>query len=135
MWRDRILEAKKEKGISTKCMAEYAGMTEKTVSSILHGKTQEPYISTVITLGASVGLSPVEIFTETGLVVGNQDLAALQAEVDRLNSELDVVKAERDQLVADKIALSDKVSKLKDEIIDLHKYYIKRESKGVFYVD
>ena len=121
MWRDRILEAKKEKGISTKQMAEYAGMTEKTVSSILNGKTQEPYISTVITLGASVGLSPVEIFTETGLVVGNQDFATLQAE--------------RDQLAADKAALSEKVSELKDEIIELHRYYMKRESKGVFYVD
>ena len=31
MWRDRILEAKKEKGVTTKSMAEFAQMTEKTV--------------------------------------------------------------------------------------------------------
>ncbi len=88
MWRDRILEAKKEKNISTKSMAEYARMPEKTIARILSCKTQNPYVDTVIVLGAAVGLTPRELFSETGLVVGDQDLAVLQAEVDRLTNEL-----------------------------------------------
>ena len=88
MWRDRILAAKKEKGISTKYMAEYSHLTEKTVTRILTDKTSTPYIDNVITLGASVGLTPRELFDETGVVVGEQALAVLQAEVERLKGEL-----------------------------------------------
>lgn len=88
MWRDRILAAQKEKGITTKAMAEYAQMTEKSVTRILNNKTANPYVSNVLLLGASVGLSSKEIFSETGVVVGDQDLAILQAEADRLTAEL-----------------------------------------------
>lgn len=88
MWRDRVLAAQKEKGMSNKAIAEYAQMTEKSVTRILSGKTQSPYVDNVITLGAAVGLTPRELFSETGLVVGDQDLAILQAEVERLTNEL-----------------------------------------------
>ena len=98
MWRDRILEAKKEKGISTKSMAEYAQMPDKTVARILSGTTQNPYVDTVITLGAAVGLTPRELFDETGLVIGDQDLAILQAEVDRLNSEVTALNENTEEL-------------------------------------
>ena len=100
MWRDRILAAQKEKGVSNKFMAEYARMSEKTVTRILNGKTQTPYVGNVIELGASVGLTPQEIFSETGVVVGDQGLAALQAEVERLTAELDELKADNARLVA-----------------------------------
>jgi AraC-like DNA-binding protein len=106
MWRDRILEAKEAKGIKTKSMAAYSGMTEKTVTRMLKGETQEPYVGNVILLGASVGLTPMEIFSETGLVVGSQDLATLQAEVDRLTVELGELTVE--------------VAKLKDEVASLN---------------
>lgn len=99
MWRDRILAAQKEKGVSNKFMAEYARMSEKTVTRILNGKTQTPYVGNVIELGASVGLTPQEIFSETGLVVGDQGLAALQAEVEKLTAELDELRADNARLV------------------------------------
>lgn len=88
MWRDRVLVTQKEKGISNKAIAEYAQMTEKSVTRILSGKTQSPYVDNVIIIGAAVGLTPRELFSETGLVVGDQDLAILQAEVERLTNEL-----------------------------------------------
>jgi transcriptional regulator with XRE-family HTH domain len=94
MWRDRILEAKNARGTTTKYMAEFSNMTEKTVDRILSGETQNPYVGNVIVLGASVGLSPSEIFSETGLVVGDQNLAILQAEVDRLTAELEALTGE-----------------------------------------
>lgn len=106
MWRDRILNAQKEKGISTKSMAEYAEMSEKSVIRILNGKTQTPYVGNVISLGASVGLSPQEIFEETGVVVGNQDVAILQAEVDRLTSELNSLNTDAAQMKSQISALT-----------------------------
>ena len=130
MWRDRILEAKKEKGIHTKTMAEFARMPEKTVSRILSGKTQAPYVDTVITLGASVGLSPEELFSEAGVVVGDQDLAVLQAEVERLTTEraamiqemeglksqVTALQVEKDLLFL-KLGHQEELVKHKDEII------------------
>lgn len=106
MWRDRILNAQKEKGITTKSMAEYAGMSEKSVLRILNGKTQTPYVGNVISLGAAVGLSPQEIFEETGVVVGNQDVAILQAEVDRLKSELSSLNTDVEQMKSQISALT-----------------------------
>lgn len=132
MWRDRILEAKREKGVKTKTMAEFACMTEKTVARILSGETQNPYVDNVIVLGASVGLTPVEIFSETGLVVGGLDLATLQAEVDRLAAELAELTAEATALKCEVATLStentllkmrlehkEELVKHKDEIIAL----------------
>ena len=130
MWRDRILEAKKEKDIRTKSIAEFVRMPEKTVSRILSGKTQAPYVDTVIALGAAVGLTPEEIFSEAGVVVGNQDHAVLQAEVERLNTELATLIASTEKLKSQVSALTvenellqmklehkDELVKHKDEII------------------
>lgn len=106
MWRDRILEAKTVKNISTKSMAEYAGLTEKTVKRILTDKTQTPYVDNVIILGASVGLSPREIFSETGVIVGDQDVAILQAEVERLTNEVTSLNSDIEDLKANISALT-----------------------------
>lgn len=132
MWRDRILEAKREKGISTKAMAEFAHMTEKSVGRILSGETPSPYVDSVIILGEAVGLAPTEVFGETGLVVGHQDLAALEAEVARLTAELSELRAEMSALSMENELLHTReryyleVMHLKDEIIEL---YRQREQK------
>ena len=105
MWRDIILEAKKAKGITTKSMADFTHMTEKTIKRILLGETGAPRVDTVIILGASVGLSPIEIFADTGLIVSNQDLAVLQAEVDRLSAELAVLRTEATDLAKESALL------------------------------
>lgn len=132
MWRDRILEAKKEKGISTKSMAEYAHLSEKTVTRILTDKTQTPYVDNVIILGAAVGLSPRDLFSESGVIVGDQDLAVLHAEVDRLtnenvrlNTEIEKLKGQISALTVEKDLLclklehKEELVKHKDEIIVL----------------
>lgn len=127
MWRDRILEAKKGKGISTKAMAEFAHMTEKSVARILSGETPSPYVDSVILLGEAVGLAPTEVFGETGLVVGRQDLATLEAEVARLTAELAELRAEMSALSSESEHLRMRelhyleVIRLKDEIIELYR--------------
>lgn len=139
MWRDRILEAKREKGIKTKTMAEFARMTEKSVTRILSGETPSPYVDNVIVLGAAVGLTPSEIFGETGVVVGGLDLATLEAEVARLTAELEELTRESAALRSEVTALSAEndllrlrlehhaeLARHKDEIIEL---YRQREQK------
>ena len=132
MWRDRILEVIEAKGIRTKFIAGRTGLSEKTVKRILQGKAKTPYVSNVLEIGAAVGLSPVEIFSETGLVIGDQDLTALQAKVDMLSIELALVNesslelkgtiaaltAELD-LLRIKLEHKEELLKHKDEIIDL----------------
>ena len=130
MWRERIIEAKKALGVSPKIMSERTmHIPERTIVRLLNGETSNPYVDTVLEVGASVGLSPQEIFSETNLVLGDKDLATLQ-------SDLDIAKAENDILVAENTMLKDKLARLtaeidilkkelehKEEIINLHNYY------------
>ena len=131
MWRERIIEAKKALGISTKTMSERTmhHIPERTIIRMLSGETDRPYIDTVLEVGASVGLTPQEIFSETSFIIGDKDLSTLQA-------ELDVVNAERDLLVTQNSILNDKVVTQgkelellkkelahKEELLALHAYY------------
>lgn len=124
MWRDRILQAKMEKGITTKYMADYAQMSEKTVARMLSGVNTKkgPYIDNVIMLGAAVGLTPREIFSETGLVVGDENLETLQTEVLEL-------RYERDKLAEENLVLQRKIDDLKDELLDTHRYYTTKQKQ------
>lgn len=129
--------SKEKLGVSTKTMSERTmHIPERTIIRLLNGETDNPYVDTVLEVGASVGLSPQEIFSETNLVLGDKDLATLQ-------SELDVVKAECDLLATEKTILNDKVAALnaelellkmkldhQDEIIKLHNYYQALLKKG-----
>ena len=136
MWRERIIEAKKAKGITTKMMAERtpSHITAETITRILNEKTDDPRISTVLALGESVGLSPWELFAESNALIAFQGFLTLQAEVEAL-------KAQRDALAASVDGLNDKIVTLevennrlsltlehKEEIIALHNYYNKIKS-------
>lgn len=130
MWRERIIEAKQKLGVSTKTMSDRTmHIPERTIIRLLNGETDNPYVDTVLEVGASVGLTPQEIFSETNLVLGDKDLSTLQ-------SELEIVKAERDLLVTQNSILNDKVVNLekelelqkkdlahKEELLALHNYY------------
>ena len=124
MWRDRLIEIKKEKGMTTKFLAEKSGISEETLTRILNSKnikTDAPRITTLIDVCTALGIELWEIF-----YTGEKSLVLLQAEIDSL-------KVERDTLIADNGILKDRVEKLrdkvdelKDQIIDTHNYYIKR---------
>lgn len=132
MWRARIIEAKKERGITTKMMSERMSshMAPESITRILNGKTEFPRIDTVLELGAAVGLSPRELFAETTSLVSDKTLFTLQAEIDALKAERDALLEEKGALSVEnsslkvKIdALRDKVDSLKDDIIAVHNYY------------
>ena len=137
MWRERIIEAKKNLKISTETMSERTlHIPERTIIRMLNGETANPRVDTILEVGASVGLSPQEIFSETNVVIGDKDLATLQA-------ELEVVKAERDLLSTQNAILTDKIATQakeiellrttidhQEEIIKLHDYYRALIKKG-----
>lgn len=129
MWREKIIEAKKSLGISTKTMSERMHLPEQTITRILSGKTPTPRIDTVLELGAAVGLSAHEIFEETTSVVSDKSIVTLQTELDALKIEYDRVIAENAILKDKNIFLHEKVESLKDEIIATHNYYIKLNSR------
>lgn len=136
MWRDKVNEARKTKNITIKMMSEKVRLPEQTITRILTGKTATPRIDTVLDLGASVGLSPWELFSETTSVLGDKPLVMLQEELDQANaalsalqSEFAVLSEENTGLKLEKVSLQAEIDLLrmklehKEEIIALHNYY------------
>ena len=136
MWRDVIIEAKKAKNITTKMMADAVRLPEQTITRILSGKTATPRIDTVLDMGAAVGLTPLELFSDTTAVLSDKNLSLLQEELDTANATLDALRAEYTALSEEATDLKVKLVSLqaendmlkiklehKDEIIDLHNYY------------
>lgn len=127
MWRERLAEIKKEKGISTKEWSERSGLSVDTINRIMNSqkvKTEAPRLDTIEDMCEGLGVEMWEIF-----YMGDRSFVTLQAE----NAAL---KTERDQLIAETAVqrekieeYRDKVDELKDEIIAVHKYYmaIKRD--------
>lgn len=135
MWRDKIIEQKSQKNISTKTIAERAKMSEKTVARILKGETLFPSVDTVLDIGAAVGLSERELFSESNLVVTNEDLVSLQSELaalmdkcDRLTAENVSLTDENDRLRT-QLAHKEELLAHKEEIISLCKELQKYQSK------
>ena len=88
MWLDNLKELKRKKGISSKQIAELTNLPERTVSRIFSGDTDNPYVDTLRRIVSVLDGSLDDIFAESKTVVGNQDLATAQAEVERLTAEI-----------------------------------------------
>ena len=133
MYRDRLLEIKSEKGISTKQWSEESGVSVETIKRITnpkHPDKDSPCVNTLEALCKPLGVELWELF-----YIGDKSFVATQA-------ELTAIRAERDELLATKAVLEDhvqsltaKVDELKDEVIETHRYYMGRKTSGVFNVD
>jgi transcriptional regulator with XRE-family HTH domain len=136
MWREKIIEAKKAQNIPTKMMAEKVRLPEQTITRILSGKTATPRIDTVLDLGASVGLSPWELFSDTTAVLGDNNFVAIQTELEQtsvaltaIQNEYALLSEENTDLKLQNVALKAENDmlrthiKYKDEIIALHNDY------------
>lgn len=136
MWLDKLKELKKDKGMSSKQIAELTNLPERTVARIFSGDTDNPYVDTLRRIVGVLDGSLDDLFSEGSAVVGGKNLKALQ-------DEIEVIKAERDLLVAESAIAKDKITALtaendllkmqlkhKDEIISLHNYYNKLKSNN-----
>ena len=131
MLLNRLKELKKEKGLTSKQIAEKTNLPERTIKRIFSGETPNPYLDTIHSIVTVLGCSLNELFADSKLVVGNEDLATLQEKLDIATAELDLVKAENTILKDNHAAFTAESELLKleikhkDEIIAIHNYYTK----------
>lgn len=138
MWLDKLQELKKETKMSSKEIAEKSNLPERTVKRVFAGETDSPYADTLHRIVKTMGGSLDDILADTKTVLGANNLATLQENVETLQTDLNSVIAERDLLSVELSLLKDKYNTLsaeldllklklahKDEIIALHNYYNK----------
>jgi transcriptional regulator with XRE-family HTH domain len=124
MYRDRLLEIRKEKGLSTKEWAEQSGVSVDTIKRITCPENPDkdsPRVNTLEDLCKPLGVELWEIF-----YLGDRSLVSLQAEINALKADHDIFLAENAVLKEKIDAYRDKIDALKDEIISIHNYYIKK---------
>jgi transcriptional regulator with XRE-family HTH domain len=117
MWRERMAEIKKEKGISTKVWSERSGLSVDTINRIMNSqkvKTDSPRLDTIEAMCIGLGVEVWEVF-----YMGDRSFVSLQAE----NASL---KAERDCLIAENAVQRDKIDALREKVDSLKDIIIER---------
>ena len=107
MYRCRLEELRKEKGLSYKKWSEESGVSVDTIDRIIHPENPEkdsPRVNTLEDLCEVLGVEVWEIF-----YLGDRSFVSLQAKIA-------VLKAERDTLVAENAVLKDKIDSLRDKV-------------------
>lgn len=141
-WLINLIELKNRTGISVKQISEMENLSEKSISNVFLGKSKNPGVDLIRRIIHALGGSWREIFGESGAVIGSQDLATLQAEVDRLTEENALLVSRLDLANLDLTAQKDKVSALENEnkilllkleyeekLLAVHNFYNKLISK------
>ena len=121
MYRDRLEELRKEKGMSHKKWSDESGVSIDTINRITHPEHPDkdsPRVNTLEDLCGALGVELWEIF-----YIGDKSLVSLQAEINSLKSERDNLIAENSVLKNKVETLRDKVDSLTDAIISIHNYY------------
>lgn len=128
MYRCRLEELRKEKGLSYKKWSEESEVSVDTIDRIIHPENPQkdsPRVNTLEDLCKVLGVELWEIF-----YLGDRSFVALQAEIVTLKSERDALVAENAVLKEKIDTLKDKVDALKDDIIATHNYYNKLKTNG-----
>lgn len=124
MYRDKLEEFRKEKGISSKKWSEESGVSIDTINRIRHPENPEkdsPKVNTLEELCKPLGRELWEIF-----YLGDRSFVDLQAEIAVLKSERDALVAEN-AILKDKVErLEKKVDSLKDDLIDALKQKVNK---------
>lgn len=136
MWLDNLKELKREKGLSSKQIAERTHLPERTVIRIFSGDTDNPYVDTLHRIVSVLGGSLDDILADTKVVLGTENLATLQENVGVVTAENNMISAEN-AILKEKVAtLTAEVEMLrmklehKEEIIRIHNYYNKMLSSN-----
>ena len=117
---DNIVAIKKEKGITTKMMAERADLPVETIQRILDGTTENPRLDTTKRIADALEVELWELF-----FVGDKSFVSMRNELISLRTERDAIVAENAILRTAVETLREKNDVLKDQLIDVHNYYIK----------
>lgn len=114
-WLINLIDLYNRTGKTFKQIAEEQGLAEKSISNVFLGKSKNPGVDLIRRILNSLGAQWREIFGESGAVIGGQDLAALQAEVDRLNTEVATLTDKLNIATLNNNILKDKVTTLENE--------------------
>lgn len=114
-WLINLIELKNRTDISVKQIAEKENLAEKSVSNVFLGKSKNPGVDLIRRIIHSLGGTWRDIFGESDAVIGGQDLATLQIEVDRLTDEVAVLTANLNISNLENTVLKDKVTALENE--------------------
>lgn len=101
---ENINAIRKEKGITTKMMAERADLPLETIQRILDGTTENPRLDTMKKIAAAIEVELWELF-----FTGEKSFISMQ-------KELISLRTERDALLADNAVLKDKAGFLRDKV-------------------
>ena len=129
MWLENLKRAKQEKGMTTKQIAEKTKLPEKTISRILSGDTDNPYIDTIQRIAAALGCSLDDILADTKVVVATETIVEIKETANAAEAERDAIIAENASLkneigaLVHEIELLKKDIQYKDEIIAVHNFY------------
>ena len=137
-WLINLIELKNRVGKSSKQIAEEENLAEKSVCNVFLGKVKNPGVDLIRRIIHALGGHWSEIFGESGAVIGGQDLATLQVEVDRLTEEVTILTSALNLANSNLSDQKDKISALETEnkilslkleydekIIAIHDFYNK----------
>ena len=128
MYRERLEELRKEKGLSYKQWSEESGVSVDTIQRITHPENHDkdsPKVNTLEDVCRPLGVEVWEIF-----YLGDRSFVSLQAEIAILKSERDALVAEN-AILKDKVeTLRDKVDTLKDDLIIALTCHMKQKSNN-----
>ena len=116
MYRDRLIEIKGEKGISTKQWSKESGISIDTINRIIHPENPDkdsPRVSTLEELLKPLGVELWELF-----YTGDKSFVHIQSELASLKAERDNLLIENASLKTKNECLSNKVDSLKDRLLD-----------------
>lgn len=123
-WRIRLREQREKAKMSNKQIADKVEASEKTIIRLFTGEAKNPGTDLVNRVIHALGTTWSEIFGASGAVIADQDLVAMQAQVDRLKTDLATLQREKDVLQM-KLNHAEELIKHKDKIIELQDSHIK----------
>ena len=142
-WLINLIELKNKVGKSSKQIADEENLAEKSVCNVFLGKVKNPGVDLIRRIIHSLGGHWSEIFGESGAVIGGQDLATLQSEVDRLTEEVALLTSALNLANTSLSDQKDKINTLETEnkilslkleydekIIAVHDFYNKLNSNN-----
>lgn len=131
MWLDNLRELKKNKGMTTKQIANATKIPESTIKRIFSGDTDNPYVDTIRRIAIALDSSLDVIFAETKLVVATETLAEVKENAEAIEAKKEVVEIKNDMLEAKVTALTMEIELLKkelqhkDELLAVYNYFTK----------
>ena len=111
---DNVNIIRKEKGITTKMLAERANLPIETIQRILDGSTENPRLDTVKRIADALEVELWELF-----YTGDKSFISMQQELISLRTERDALVVENATQKITIEFLREKNDKLKDQIIDI----------------